>query len=78
MTPDEVRMLDNDYEIVLLRGERPVIDLKYDVLKHPNVKYTETGGAEPYTHRPGVSYALSDLPFEFTSLDELEFLEETA
>ena len=78
MTPDEVRMLDNDYELVLLRGERPVIDLKYDVLKHPNVKYTETGGAEPYTHRPGVSYALSDLPFEFTSLDELEFLEETA
>ena len=78
MTPDEVRMLDNDYEIVLLRGERPVIDLKYDVLKHPNVKYTETGGAEPYTHRPGVSYALPDLPFEFTSLDELEFLEETA
>ncbi len=50
MTPDEVRMLDNKYCILFIRGERPVIDLKYDILKHPNVKYTEDGGAEPYIH----------------------------
>ena len=38
--PDEVRMLDNRYAILFMRGERPVKDLKYDILKHPNVKYS--------------------------------------
>ena len=40
MTPDEVRLLDNDYAILFIRGERPVKDLKYDILKHPNVDPT--------------------------------------
>ena len=35
---DEVRMLDNDKAILLIRGEKPVIDYKYDILKHPNVQ----------------------------------------
>ena len=30
MTPDEVRRLDNKDAIVLIRGEKPVIDGKYD------------------------------------------------
>lgn len=50
MTPAEVRMLDNRYAILFIRGERPVIDLKYDILKHPNLKYTEDGGAEPFIY----------------------------
>ena len=25
-------------------------DLKYDILKHPNIKLTTDGGAEPYRH----------------------------
>lgn len=37
MTPDEVRMLDNRYSLLFVRGERPVKDLKYDILKHPNI-----------------------------------------
>ena len=28
LTPDEVRMLDNQYAILFIRGERPVMDLK--------------------------------------------------
>ena len=48
MTPAEVRMLDNRYAILFIRGERPVIDLKYNILKHPNLKYTEDGGAKPF------------------------------
>ena len=32
MTPDEVRRLDNKNAIVLIRGEKPVIDEKYDIL----------------------------------------------
>jgi len=40
MTPDEVRMLDNQYALLFIRVERPVKDLKYDILKHPNVVLT--------------------------------------
>ena len=32
MTPDEVRMLDNRYALLFIRGERPVEDLKFDTL----------------------------------------------
>lgn len=48
--PDEVRMLDNQYALLFIRGERPIQDFKYDILKHPNVKLTTDGGAEPYRH----------------------------
>ncbi len=50
LTPDEVRMLDNQYAILFIRGERPVMDLKYDILKHPNVDFTTDGKEEPYKH----------------------------
>ena len=50
LTPDEVRMLDNQYAILFIRGERPVMDFKYDILKHPNVDLTADGKAKPYTH----------------------------
>ena len=50
LTPDEVRMLDNQYAILFIRGERPVKDFKYDILKHPNVALTADGKAKPYTH----------------------------
>ena len=50
MTPDEVRMLDNKYALLFIRGERPVMDLKYDILKHPDVRMTTDGDMEPYIH----------------------------
>lgn len=50
MTPDEVRMLDNRYALLFIRGERPVMDEKYDILCHPNVKLTTDGGQPPYLH----------------------------
>ena len=50
LTPDEVRMLDNKYALLFIRGERPVQDLKYDILKHPNVKDTTDGKGENYVH----------------------------
>ena len=43
-------MLDNQYALLFIRGERPIQDFKYDILKHPNVKLTTDGGAEPYRH----------------------------
>ena len=76
MTPDEVRMLDNRYAIVFLRGERPVMDLKYDLLKHPNIKETEDGGAAPYVHTPVETDFAGDIDFTFTTLDEVEIIDD--
>ena len=59
MTPDEVRMLDNRYAILFIRGENPVMDLKYDLLKHPNVGFTADGGREPYVHGKDTDSLLS-------------------
>lgn len=76
MTPDEVRRLDNRKAIVLIRGEQPVLDEKYDLMKHPNLKLTEDGGAAPYIHSPICLYAADDLSFAFTTLDEIEIIDE--
>lgn len=50
MTPDEVRMLDNRYALLFIRGERPIKDEKYNLLKHPNIHLTTDGGMPPYEH----------------------------
>ncbi len=50
MTPDEVRMLDNRYAILFIRGENPIIDFKYDILKHPNIAFTADGKCDAYRH----------------------------
>ena len=50
MTPDEVRMLDNRYALLFIRGERPVMDEKFDILKHPNIALTTDGKGKPYLH----------------------------
>lgn len=50
LMPDEVRMLDNRYALLFIRGERPIRDEKFDILKHPNVRFTTDGGSMPYIH----------------------------
>ena len=62
LTPDEVRMLDNRYALLFVRGERPVMDLKYDILKHPNIKLTTDGGTPLYVHGEP-TYAAASLIF---------------
>ena len=77
MTPDEVRRLDNKNAIVLIRGEKPVIDEKYDILKHPNIHRTEDGGAPPYLHTPLRAFAADDLSFPIENIEDIEILEES-
>lgn len=50
MLPEEVRMLDNRYALLFVRGENAVMDEKYDLMKHPNIALSTDGGAEPYEH----------------------------
>lgn len=64
MTPDEVRMLDNRYALLFIRGERPVKDLKYDILQHPNVELTADGKAVPYVHGD-TSHAVGTIALSF-------------
>ena len=77
MTIDEVRKLDTNKAILFIRGEDPVIDRKYNLKRHPNIKLTLDGKAKPYIHKPqGVpDYALPDLPYAFKSLDDYEFID---
>lgn len=50
LTADEIRLLDNDYALLFIRGERPIFDRKYDILKHPRIKDTKDGSAPPFQH----------------------------
>ena len=54
------------------------MDRKYDILKHPNIKLTEDGGAPPYVHHPGLSYVLPDLSIPVDDLDDIEIIEEVS
>ncbi len=66
MTPDEVRLLDNRYAILFIRGERPVLDLKYDLLSHPFAKGTADGDEEAYVHgkAQGIEAVIEIVPLE--------------
>ena len=77
MTIDEVRKLDTHKAILFIRGEDPVLDKKYNIKRHPNIKLTTDGKAKPYIHKPlgAPDYALPDLPYAFRSLDDYEFID---
>ena len=73
LTPDEVRMLDNDYALLFIRGERPIMDLKCDILKHPNVKYTPDGKGKIYEHGKANS-AIGTIYID-TNIDKYKYTE---
>ncbi len=68
MTPDEVRMLDNKYAILFIRGERPIKDLKYDILKHPNISLTADGHAPSYEHGK-VNNAIATITVDYDAIN---------
>ena len=65
LTPDEVRLLDNKYAILFIRGERPILDFKYDILKHPNVEFTTDGSEAPYIHG-STNNAVASITFDYS------------
>ena len=54
LTPDEVRMLDNEYAVLFIRGAKPVIDKKYNLMSHTKISLTTDGGEIPYIHNDGI------------------------
>lgn len=73
LTPDEVRLLDNRKAVLLVRGEHPILDEKYDLHKHVNVKYTEDGGAPPYDYAKA-PLSHEDVTIDTRRLDDYELL----
>ena len=81
MTPDEVRMLENQYAILFIRGERPILDYKYDILSHPNVDLSADGEGEKYDHgkieSPGFGVEIVDeADYPNLNLDEIPSIDE--
>ena len=68
LTPDEVRMLDNQYALLFIRGERPVKDFKFDILKHPNIKLSMDGGSPAYKHGLD-NYSVATVRFDRDALE---------
>ena len=76
LTLDEVRLLDNSNALIFIRGERPLIDKKFDILSHPNIAKTADGKAVPYKHSKSEKYLRNDLSFTIDEdLSNIKLLE---
>lgn len=76
LTLDEVRLLDNSNALIFIRGERPLIDKKFDILSHPNITKTADGKAVPYKHSKSEKYLRNDLSFTINEdLSNIKLLE---
>lgn len=73
LTLDEVRLLDNSNALIFIRGEKPIMDKKFDILSHPNIKSTEDGGAVAYKHNKDHSKFKEDI--SFTNPETVKFIE---
>ena len=72
MTPDEVRMMDNRHALLFIRGERPVMDLKYDLRKHSMYRFTADAGQEPYVYGRDIMSETSVYTVEIRKIKEEE------
>ncbi len=59
LAPDEVRSMDGGDALLFIRGERPVLDKKYEILRHPNAAFTSDGGAPEFLHGEDILSAAS-------------------
>ena len=71
LTLDEVRLLDNSNALIFIRGEKPIMDKKFDILSHPNIKLTADGGAVPYTHNKQGKYFRRNMANKFTAPEDV-------
>lgn len=75
LTADEVRLLNNEYALLFIRGELPVMDKKFDIMKHPNIKLTKDGNGISYQHNQ-IKHAIDDWQSIMLSDNEYELLSE--
>ncbi|MDE5553028.1 MAG: type IV secretory system conjugative DNA transfer family protein, partial [Malacoplasma sp.] len=75
MTPDEVRLLNNRYAILFIRGERPIMDLKYDILKHPFIDLTSDGKSSDYNHGQ-INHDIATINIDMSSIQKIDSKDE--
>lgn len=76
LTPDEVRMLDNKYALLFIRGERPVRDFKFNLFEHKNASLSGLGNAKPYIHG-NTENSIASVSFEYDNYENaVEFTED--
>lgn len=75
LTPDEVRLLDNEYAILFIRGAKPVMDKKYNLLKHPNINETTNGKSKPYIHKTNINTVPIHEGIDLERADEYELVD---
>ena len=74
LTADEVRMLDNNYALLFIRGERPIMDKKFDILRHPNVDKTTDGKGKAYRYGDA-NNAIASIKIDYNiNYDELTYV----
>lgn len=89
MLPEEVRELDNEYCVVFVRGQKPVLDHKYRTFEDATYKHTKTLGnyihsqqrniaQTPYINIGGVTDQTYLVDFEQTVNSKNPFLSELA
>lgn len=64
LTPDEVRKLPGRKAILLIKGEDPLIDSKYDLSRHPRYRDIASGGAPAFRYDASRTECLAELRFE--------------
>lgn len=78
LMPDEVRVINNKQCVLFIRCERPIIDLKFDIKKHPNINFTPDGNGKNYYHGTTnesigeVSISLIDENTEFNEIEKIK------
>lgn len=74
LTADEVRMLDNNHALLFIRGERPIMDKKFDILRHPNVDKTTDGKGKAYRYGDA-NNAIASIKIDYNiNYDELTYV----
>lgn len=74
LTPDEVRLLDNELAILFIRGERPIMDKKYEITHHPNVPMTPDSGNKNLEYHHGeTTEAIASVSLSYDIEDALDF-----
>ncbi len=77
LTPDEVRLLDNRNALLFIRGFPAIMDDKYDLNRHPNIRRTSNGGAPPYVHKERkIPYIPITQAFDFENAENYVLMEE--
>ena len=60
MMPDEIRTMKDEECLVLISGEKPALDRKFNLMGHKNIGLLQQGGAKAYSFTPDRAESYED------------------